>query len=173
MNTFARLKRLALTAVLLFGLGCSGSSSKAFANGIASAEGVTLYEGLPHGMFESDKLESERRSKPVVELHGYSFYKELLDLRPEDAKRLTEILGDAEALKPFGGEKKCGGFHPDYAAEWKRGASAYQALICFGCNEVKLFGPDIESRHDMSEGADEKLEALLGGYRKNRPPPEH
>jgi hypothetical protein len=173
MKIFARLKHLALTAALLFVLGCSGSSARAFASGITSAEAVTLFEGLPHGGFEGDKLESERRSKPVVELHGYSFYKELLDLRPEDAKRLTEILGDAEALKSFSGEKKCGGFHPDYAAEWKRGASSYQALICFGCNEVKLFGPDIESRHDLSDGANEKLEALLGGYRKNRPPPEH
>lgn len=171
MNVLVRLKNLALAAALVFVLGCSGASARAFANGITGVEAVTLYEGLPHARFEGDKLESERRSKPVVELHGYLFYKELLDLRPEDAKRLTEILGDAGALKSFGGEKKCGGFHPDYAAEWKRESSSYQALICFGCDEVKLFGPDIESRHDLSEGANEKLEALLGGYRKNRPLP--
>jgi hypothetical protein len=171
MNITARYiaRNVALVAVITAALGCGGSSPKTFTSAISSAEKTSLYEGLPHQGFESEKLEAERRSKPVVELHGYPFYKEPLELRAEDAKRLTEILGDPATFKPFEGEKKCGGFHPDYAAEWQRSDGQYRALICFGCDEVKLFGPDIESRHDLSEGAPSKLESLLGGYRKNRP----
>lgn len=170
MNITARriAGRVALVTMITAALGC-GSSPKTFTTAITGAEKTSLYEGLPHEGFEGEKFEAERRSKPVKELNGYPFYKEPLELRAEDAKRLTEILGDPATFKSWGGEKKCGGFHPDYAAEWQRGDAHYRALICFGCDEVKLFGPDIESRHDLSEGAPEKLESLLGSYRMNRP----
>jgi hypothetical protein len=67
------------------------------------------------------------------------------------------------------GEKKCGGFHPDYAVEWSVGRDRYRALICFGCEEVKLFGPALESRNDLDRTAYKRLEELLKPYQKNRP----
>jgi hypothetical protein len=85
------------------------------------------------------------------------------------ARRLTQVLSDAESLQRFGGEKKCGGFHPDYAIEWVRGADRYQAQICFGCGEAKLFGPGIDSRHTLSAGAATQLKDVLATYRRNRP----
>lgn len=166
------LLAISLAACALSQAACGGTS-RAFTSAVASAEKMTLYEGLPHQAFESDLLESERRSKPVQELHGYWFYKEPLAPSAEDARRLTQMLSDAAAFAPFSGEKKCGGFHPDYAVEWQKGSSAYRALICFGCDEAKLFGPGIDERHDLSQSALPELEALLAKHHKNRPPSPH
>jgi hypothetical protein len=113
----------------------------------------------------------ERRSKPVQELHGYPFYQEPMPLTREGAKTLSEVLAESATYEPFSGEKLCGGFHPDYAVEWHVGADRYRALLCFGCHEVKLFGPGVESRNDLDEASYQKLWMLLMAYRKNRPYP--
>jgi hypothetical protein len=160
---------LALTLGALSAAGCGGAT-KTFTAAVAGAEEMTLYEGLPHQMFERDLMESERRSKRVHELHGYWFYQEPLAPSDDDAKQLTQVLSDPATFAPFSGEKKCGGFHPDYAIEWKKDSSVYRALICFGCDEAKLFGPGIEERHDLNQSALSALEALLTKHRKSRPP---
>jgi hypothetical protein len=169
MNLTRRLLPLSLAVAALSQTACGGTS-RAFTAAVAGADKMTLYEGLPHAMFESDAMESERRSKPVKELHGYWFYKEPLAPSAEDVKRLTQVLSDPAAFAPFSGEKKCGGFHPDYAVEWQKDSSAYRALICFGCDEAKLFGPGIDERHDLGPRALPELEALLRKHQKNRPP---
>ena len=119
------------------------------------------------------RLLRTRGAKPVQELHGYPFYEEPLELRAEDAKRVTRVLAEPGGLQPFAGEKLCGGFHPDYTVEWRNGPDRRRALICFGCDEVKLFAPGLEVRHDMSPAGSKELEGVLGGYRKNRPPRAH
>jgi hypothetical protein len=49
------------------------------------------------------------------------------------------------------------------------GWDRYRALLCFGCREVKLFGPGLESRNDLNRAAYDELQEFLKGYRKNRP----
>lgn len=170
MGTMKRFMWILISALAASpGLAGCGSPGQQFAAGITETSTAVLLEGLPHPAFESELLEKEKASKPVQQLHGYPFYEEALALRPEDAKRLAQVLSEGGSLKPFEQEKKCGGFHPDYAVEWRTGADARRALICFGCDEVKLFGPGVESRHDLSAGASKELEEVLGGYRKNRP----
>lgn len=136
---------------------------------IASAERLTLHEGLPHQREERALMEAERRSKPVQELHGYWFYKEPLAPSAEDVKRLTQVLSTPATFKRSLGGKLCGGFHPDYAIEWQQGSSVYRVLLCFGCREAELIGHGIAERYDLKD-ADE-LVALLSKYRKNRPLP--
>lgn len=136
---------------------------------IRGADAMSLYEGLPHQRSEREALASERRSKPVVELDGYPFYAEPLELRADDGARLTEILGAAATILPWSGVKLCGGYHPDYALEWRRGEQRYRAHLCFGCEEVKLHGPGIALYYDLSESAVQALWARLRGYRNNRP----
>lgn len=155
--------------MLLLLMGCANKKLDSFTQAVRGAGKLALYEGLPHQSFEADLLERERKTKPVRELHGYPFYQETLALSKEDAHRLSEILGDANTYLPFSGEKKCGGFHPDYAVEWQVGSDVYRALICFGCREAKLFGPAIELRVDLSPVAYKQLRELLKGYHKNRP----
>jgi hypothetical protein len=156
----------------LFALGCYQDNHLALTKAVRQVDRVVLYEGLPHQMFESHLLKEERRNKAIQELNSNSFYQEPLPLPAEDAKQLSAVLGESATYKPFSGEKMCGGFHPDYAVEWHVGRDRHRALICFGCREVKLFGPGLESRHDLDRGAYEKLRKILKDYRKNRPSQE-
>jgi hypothetical protein len=159
-----------LSLGVIFGAALLASSCRqSFTEAVPQAEKVVLYEGLPHQNYESRLLEEERRTKAVQDLNGYPFYQEPLTFIDGDAKRVSKILQDSGSYLPFSGEKKCGGFHPDYAVEWHVGAERYRALLCFGCDEVKLFGPGLKSRHDMERDAFEELQQILKGYRKNRP----
>jgi hypothetical protein len=167
MTAARRLSLVVAFGAALLSTSCRQKSTESFLEEIPRADKVVLYEGLPHPMFESRLLEKERQTKAVQELNGYPFYQEPLALTKEDAKHLSEILGNPATYQPFRGEKKCGGFHPDYAVEWQVSAGQYRALICFHCSEVKLFGLGFESRNEL--GASGTLQKLLKGYVKNRP----
>jgi hypothetical protein len=136
---------------------------------VGRAEKLALLEGLPHPGYEAKQLESEKKSKPTIELDGFLFYKEPLDLKGDDTRALAELLGRADSFKPFAGEKKCGGFHPDYAVEWTASGGVHRYLICFGCGEVKVHTPTGDSRFDIASVARERLESILKNYQKNRP----
>jgi hypothetical protein len=134
---------------------------------VARADQFALYEGLPHPMNEAELFEREK-GKPTRTLHGELFYPEPLTVSKEDAEKLHGLLGSEDSFRPWSGEKKCGGFHSDYAAEWRYGTT-YQVLICFGCGEVQVFGTAKSLRCDVQNGAKEHLKTVLGRYRKNRP----
>lgn len=171
MNMSLRLRLSITCAAILMtpAVGCS-DVAQPYLEAVRRADKVILYEGLPHPSYEKEVLAEEKKNKSVRELHGQPFYEAPLDLSAEVAKQLRELLGHAATYEPFEGEKKCGGFHPDYAVEFTLGADRYLAQICFGCKEVKLFGPNVKTRHDLSKGPCEKLKKLLENYRKNRPP---
>ena len=136
------------TAVIamLLGLipGCSSGPTES--STIRQAERLTLYEGLPHPMYEPTALAAEKKAKPTVELHGFPFYREALEVKAGDDEKLKALLADPRTLEPFSGEKRCGGFHPDYAVEWSVGGKIRSGLICFGCGEVMIYGPTGEVR---------------------------
>ncbi len=157
-----------IAVVLGFLPGCSGGPTES--STIRQADRLTLHEGLPHQMYESAALATEKKSKPTVNLHGFSFYRESLELKAGDDEELKALLGDPRTFEPFAGEKRCGGFHPDYAVEWSVGGKVHTVLICFGCGEVKLYGPTGETRYDIQQDVRKRLENVLKPYRKNRPP---
>jgi hypothetical protein len=159
----------AITSVALWFAFIDPNGHKLFTKGVQGSTAVKLYEGLPHQMFEANLLAQERQTKPIREIHGYPFYEVPLEPSKQDVERLSALFGDSTNFKPFSGEKRCGGFHPDYAVEWQNGQDGYVALICFGCAEAKLFGPGVASRHDLTGRADEALKELLKSHRKNRP----
>ena len=139
---------------------------------IRGADRVALYEGLPHPMFEGG-VEDERRLKPTVDLHGYPFYAQPLGLADADRAVLTEVLGTEQSFSPLpeGLVKGCGGFHPDYAVEWAVGDRVYHCLICYGCGEVKVFGPGGELHCNVLDP--DRLKQLLKPYWKIRPASDH
>ena len=139
-----------------------------FTGALKSADSASAFEGLPHEHFERT-LYAQERAKPVKELLGYPFYPGAVELKAEDLAAVRAVLGDARNYERFLHEKKCGGFHPDWAFEWALGSDRFTVLICFGCHEVKLLGPGGESRHDFDDDAARSLQTLLRPYRKNRP----
>jgi hypothetical protein len=136
------------------------------------AESMVLYEGLPHQTWERELLERELRSKRVVRRGDFPFYAEPLPLTAADAIRLTDLFCNPHSFRKWAGPKTCGAFHPDYCLEWRAGKETYQCLLCFGCHEAKVFGPNTALYFDISQAAYKQFTAILRPYRKNRPQPE-
>jgi hypothetical protein len=136
---------------------------------LGKATKVVLHEGLPHQTFEPKLLEQELKTKKTVKVHGFPFYQETLSLKEADAKKLTALFRAGESFTAYRGPKKCGGFHPDYAVEWRLGKDVYQALVCFGCHEVKFYGPKAGVYCDVRDRALGEMKKVLLSYRKNRP----
>jgi hypothetical protein len=86
---------------------------------------------------------------------------------------LKKLLGDESSFKAGFRGKKCGGFHPDYCVEWYADGQLYRCLICLGCWEVKVYGPDRELYCDMQHDVRDQLKKTLKRYRQNRPVSEH
>jgi hypothetical protein len=145
------------------------NSGASFETVVEAADEINVYEGLPHQGYESRLFEHERQTKAVHQFENYWFYRQPVGLKPEDGKTLVEAVMNPQTLKPFTGEKKCGGFHPDYAIEFRKGLSRYQVLICFGCHEAKVIGPQGKSRHNLGSGGYEAFAEILKPYQTNRP----
>jgi hypothetical protein len=162
----------ACTGDIEFGQSLPGSKPlaeyKPVARAIRKADRVVLYEGLPHHLYP-DLLKKELQEKQTIEYHGFPFYTDLLDVREDDANRLVELSGNPESVQQMEGVKACGGFHPDYMIEYHVGEEVYRVLVCFGCHEVKVYGPRAELHGDMSDEASETFRAVLVAYHRNRP----
>ena len=137
---------------------------------VQKADQLILYEGLPHPTWEPELLAEERRTKETVTLHEFSFYASPIAIPATNKEKLKSILADEQWYCPWQGEGMCGGFHPDYLAEWHVGDAAYQFLVCFGCLDVWVYGPDKDLRYGMSGKAAKTIEELLKKHRKHRPP---
>jgi hypothetical protein len=142
---------------------------KSILGGIAGPREIVLYEGLPSDFWEPQLRDREVTQKRTIGLHGYRFYDEPLSLRASDPERFTALLSNERSFRRYRSSKRCGGYHPDYCIEWKKGDAATRALICLECAEVKFFGPQAELYCDLNPEASQALAQWLGSYRKNRP----
>ena len=137
--------------------------------GIRRASSLTLFEGLPHPMWESDRLENERATKKTILIHDFPFYARPLALAAEEVEPLRKLSSAAGSYASYMGEKACGGYHPDYCLTWHDGTASYDLMICFGCAEMKLYGPGNYLIVDLN---DEAFETLLKKHRDQRPGPK-
>ncbi len=139
-----------------------------FAWAIRDAETVILHEGLPRS---GSRGFADELTKPHEELDGYLFYGETIDLAPDDARTLTEAFTDRTTFSSFmpivGGMYACGGFHPDYSIEWRRGPLSLRAQVCFSCGQVEVAGSGLRTRYDLRRPG--SLARLLIKYRRSRP----
>lgn len=162
------------------GLGLGGVAALAFdvqnslpdfGSLLAGATTLTVYEGLPHPVWEKRTFAEERRTKTNFELGREFFYAKPLAVSAADRQGLDHLFRTTTVCVPFRGEKLCGGFHADYLVEWRQGEThVASALLCFGCHELKLIAPGREFRADLSEGGFTALRAILSAYRQERPP---
>jgi hypothetical protein len=146
----------------------SEEASSKIRKAMAEATTVNVHEGLPHQMFERDLLASESKRKDIEKIGSFRFYTPAVAAtNPEMLKR---ILSSSDTIQVFGGEKLCGGFHPDYAVQWSsEDGSRFFAQICFGCHEIIYSDGKNEYRYDFENEPYEKLKKELAPYAKKRP----
>ena len=133
---------------------------------------LKIYEGLPHQGWEHELLRSEIKSKETTKIHGFHFYSN--EISPSTAHRdlLVAALSNPEGIMEWAGMKLCGGYHPDYAVRWKDAKGAeFDALICFGCHEIKLYGAGSQLYADLSKEVYNPLKEVLSEYEDQRPKP--
>lgn len=139
--------------------------------GIRRATALTLYEGLPHPVWEAESLKKELTSgKKIMRAQGFPFYARPLPLRAAAVERLRVLCADEASYTTYQGPKMCGGYHPDHCLVWQDGEVTYQLLVCFGCHEMKIFGPAGEIMADIRPKAFEAFESALKEHRVQRPP---
>jgi len=158
---------ISLSAVAGVPMRATLSDAKPFLDSITSADSISIYEGLPHQVFERDLMERERARSDIFWIAKFPFYAPAL--KPEDQQSLKSILSAASTLKLFAGEKMCGGFHPDFCVSWDSEQRTFNALICFGCHEIIFELEGKTFRYDLNQNAYEELMRVLSVYAVKRP----
>ena len=142
---------------------------KPFVTGIAKSKAVLVYEGLPHKELESDLWAKELKEKKVIKFHDFHFYEGVLTLTEENATQFSSLFSQEKTFERYDGKKVWGPFEPDWSVAFADGDDVYEVLVCFGCEEARLFGPKNEVFSDLDGAALKKLVAVLAPLRKNRP----
>jgi hypothetical protein len=152
-----------------FGVEADFGRYEAFANEIAYADSVVVYEGLPNSFGEEQLLERELKRVASTKIDDQLFYVRKHEASEDDAEEITRLFESGNITRPYVGPKECGGFHADYAVVWSKGEAKFRALVCFGCHEVLAMGPDGKVITDMTDSGYKELRAALGRYERERP----
>lgn len=140
-----------------------------FFKAINGAESVSVYEGLPHSMWEEKLHEAELKRPDLIHIEGYPFYAEPLNISAEEKQKLTETALRRDAHLVYSAFKQCGDYYPDYAIIWEKKGRKSGSLICFGCHEWKNFTPRGRLYEDLGTAAYNELQALLSKHVVHRP----
>jgi len=117
----------------------SYSSFGEFSSFIKQGATFTLYEGLPHDVWEPEACEEERKKAKILEIDGTPFYAGPIILPPNTTSQLHARMTNRRSFVPFRGYKTCGGFHADWCLVFQEGDQEYNAFLCFGCHELIVY----------------------------------
>jgi hypothetical protein len=131
------------------------------------ANHIFIHEGLPHQLFESDALKAEKKREDTTKLGVFPFYTPRIEVKGDLIGILKKIVAESDNYAEFAGEKRCGGFHPDYALSWTDGTKDYSILFCFGCVEALIVDGRKSYRYDFKKM--DALRAQFGQFRSKRP----
>lgn len=146
-----------------------GGDPGGFIAAINGSEPDAIFEGLPHPGFERLLFEREKSRKDVFSIAGSVFYRSPLPLDAAEMSRVAAILTRRDAYARYRGPAMCGGFHADYAVQWRRKEGEFTCLICFGCHEFRLVDKGRVISAEISEEAYPRLKDLLSEKRRHRP----
>ncbi len=132
---------------------------------VAGAKGPVIYEGWPQGPKGKGHLSAEQK-KALVMIDGEPFYPTAQTMAPEWAERLRTTV--FAAVREWSGIKLCGGFHADFLLKWDGEAGEVDAMICFGCQEIRLFGPTGELYGNLTNDGAKELRELLAPFWKRK-----
>ena len=136
---------------------------------LAKAKKFDLSEGLPHPAKETPLFSAEAQRKDTQQITGFFFYKPDQKLDPATTENLKKIIADSNNLTEWKEHKTCGGFHPDWSLNWRRGWSKDRALICFSCEEIIYISGDYQLRYNLTPAATKQLKSLLNPFKAKRP----
>lgn len=143
------------------------AASMVYRTSVATADSIVIYEGLPHHMWEEELLEVEVRREDTLKIWGYTFYTPAV--APAQPEVFRQLLGRADSLKLYSGNKFCGGYHPDYAISWSSGGTTFYALVCIGCHEIVFFDGEYALIYDLPRATYDEFKRLLGFHQNKRP----
>jgi len=145
----------------------SFSDAKPFLDSITSADSISIYEGLPSQGLDRSLMDRERARSDIFWIAKFPFYAPALN--PEDQQSLKSILSAASTLELIVFEKLCGAFHPDYCVTWDSEQRIFNALICFGCEEIIFESEGKTFRYYLDKNAYNELKKVLSVYVVKRP----
>ncbi len=137
---------------------------------ILQASKIDLKKGLPHQFFEPEALKQELDQENTVQIADFPFYTPSISLTDSQKEKIISLLSSDGSIRPFKGEKDCGGFHPDFAVSWTTDNTDVHALICFGCSEIIFTSGPERYRFDLSPPAKKELKKLLNHVFSDREP---
>jgi len=135
---------------------------------LATPINLKLYRGLPRrdsseGVWWPWEIPAHTR----VAMAG-RFETEPVTASAEEIESLLKIIGANGSFSQWFGPKLCGGFHADWAVQWRDpgvGSNAvYEAHFCFGCHEAKISTPDGILYVDIPDATFELLQNILQRY---------
>lgn len=121
-----------------------------FRDDVRSTTVLTVYEGLPATFEDCGELYGrELSSKRAIEIRTFRFYEKPLAVSSDVAATLLGAATSTSTFRGWGAPKGCGFFHPDFALVWNVGGKTYELLLCFGCQEARLSGENIDLWFDI------------------------
>jgi hypothetical protein len=160
------------TLGLLFIAGCDQGlprkESKTFtpiAEGIRQAKTLTLYEGVPLHLTGRFKPGEKPPQSDMVEVGKHLFYSTPLAPATDTVEALRHLCASEGSYLPYEA-KKCG-FHADFCMQWKEGGRDYRVIVCFGCDDVSVQGPDDAVLMTLRPTSVQQFTALLNPLRRH------
>jgi len=130
---------------------------------VGRAKSVVIYEGFPRSPKGKGQL-SAKQKKSLVMIDGEAFYPTAQTVTKEWAEQLRSML--FAGVRERKSVKLCGGFHADFFLRWADASGGTDAMICFGCQEIKFFGATGELYGDLSNDEAKKLRERLAPFWK-------
>lgn len=132
-------------------------------NALEQSEQVTLYEGLPHPVWQASMFREQALRDDVIWFHNIPFYSSTLALKEKDRDAIFSFLKASfplrdELIETLVALKQCGGFHADFCLVLKTGGKEMGMMFCLGCHELIAFNEDAWLLVDIDEQP--KLDAL-------------
>lgn len=149
--------------------GVSTDSAAALMRSLKQAHTLSIYEGLPHQENQAALFQQESQRKDSMRIAGFLFYSPAITPAEQDLTTLAQLFSEPANISAFSGEKRCGGFHPDYAIAWAHNNDNAYALICFGCGEIIYSYKDKRQRFDLVNH--KAIQQHFQAYRLKRPLP--
>jgi hypothetical protein len=126
---------------------------------------VFVWEGTPRQK-ASKSVTPDSDTEKTFKIGDQNFYSLPLGLTDQETVAVSDaVLKHIENFNPWTGPKFCGGFHANYAIEWReKGVTVAQALLCFTCGEARFLVGNRMEVVDQSDEGSVRFRALLWSH---------